>query len=187
MKYEEIVRQFQHNVFGNLTTIRSFKNHNKIWLLGTEIQKMLGHTNITQAIKAASLEENEIFVLTKALNPEFWNEFATNLKLVAKVRSITFISESGLYKLLLRSRKPEFKIFYNWVTVEVLPTLRQTVDEDIIFKKASAEIEKHMNIEHQKFESKRINKMNINSVGVAGTVKYNRDSCFTMQVLHQKV
>ena len=148
MKYEEIVRQFQHNVFGNLTTIRSFKNHNKIWLLGTEIQKMLGHTNITQAIKAASLEENEIFVLTKALNPEFWNEFATRyLKLVAKVRSITFISESGLYKLLLRSRKPEFKIFYNWVTVEVLPTLRQTVDEDIIFKKASAEIEKHMNIE----------------------------------------
>lgn len=35
------------------------------------------------------------------------------------------ISESGLYALILRSRKPEARKFRKWVTAEVLPTLRK--------------------------------------------------------------
>ena len=35
------------------------------------------------------------------------------------------INESGLYSLILTSRKPEAKAFKKWVTSEVLPTLRQ--------------------------------------------------------------
>ncbi len=177
MKFEEIVHQFQHNVFGNLTTIRSFQDPNKIWFIGSEIQKLLGHTNISQAIINAELNNHELFKLTKEKNPKFWDDFATKLNLGAKIRHIMFISESGLYKLMMRSRKPEFKYFYDWVTHDVLPLLRQSVEENLIFKNASVEIGKHLDIEHQKFESKRINKININSVGIAGTVKYNRDSC----------
>jgi prophage antirepressor-like protein len=37
----------------------------------------------------------------------------------------TVISESGLYKLVLRSDKPGAKDFQNWVTRTVLPTLRK--------------------------------------------------------------
>lgn len=37
-----------------------------------------------------------------------------------------FISESGLYKLIMRSRKPEAKEFQRWVTHEVLPSIRKT-------------------------------------------------------------
>lgn len=33
----------------------------------------------------------------------------------------TFISESGLYKLVMRSDKPEARQFQDWVTREVLP------------------------------------------------------------------
>lgn len=36
------------------------------------------------------------------------------------------ITESGLYKLILRSRKPEAIAFQNWITQEVLPTIRKT-------------------------------------------------------------
>jgi len=34
------------------------------------------------------------------------------------------ISESGLYNVILRSRKPEAKKFKRWITQEVLPTIR---------------------------------------------------------------
>ncbi|WP_052535255.1 phage antirepressor KilAC domain-containing protein [Mycobacteroides abscessus] len=36
------------------------------------------------------------------------------------------VSESGLYSLILRSRKPEAKLFKRWITHEVLPTIRKT-------------------------------------------------------------
>lgn len=36
------------------------------------------------------------------------------------------INESGLYSLILRSRKPEAKRFRRWVTHEVLPSIRKT-------------------------------------------------------------
>lgn len=35
------------------------------------------------------------------------------------------ISESGLYKLILRSDKPEAKRFRDWVTRDVLPAIRK--------------------------------------------------------------
>ncbi len=37
-----------------------------------------------------------------------------------------FINESGLYSLILTSRKPSAKLFKKWVTNEVLPALRKT-------------------------------------------------------------
>lgn len=39
---------------------------------------------------------------------------------------VKIVSESGLYALILKSRKPEAKAFKKWVTSEVLPTIRKT-------------------------------------------------------------
>jgi len=39
---------------------------------------------------------------------------------------MTVINESGLYSLILGSRKPEAKKFKKWVTSEVLPVIRKT-------------------------------------------------------------
>ncbi len=41
-------------------------------------------------------------------------------------QNMTIINESGLYKVILRSDKPEAKKFTRWVTHEVLPALRKT-------------------------------------------------------------
>lgn len=40
-------------------------------------------------------------------------------------RTPLIISEPGLYKLIMRSRKPEAKEFQRWVTHEVLPSIRK--------------------------------------------------------------
>lgn len=41
-------------------------------------------------------------------------------------QSMTAVTESGLFALILRSRKPEAKAFRKWVTSEVLPAIRKT-------------------------------------------------------------
>ncbi len=41
-------------------------------------------------------------------------------------QQMTIINESGLYSLILGSRKPEAKKFKKWVTGEVLPSIRKT-------------------------------------------------------------
>lgn len=43
-----------------------------------------------------------------------------------QTREMTFINESGLYSVILRSDKPEAKPFRKWVTSDVLPTIRKT-------------------------------------------------------------
>ena len=41
-------------------------------------------------------------------------------------QQMSIINESGLYSLVLGSRKPEAKPFKKWVTAEVLPSIRKT-------------------------------------------------------------
>ncbi len=40
-------------------------------------------------------------------------------------REVNIISESGLYKLVMRSDKPQAKAFQDWVTRDVLPAIRK--------------------------------------------------------------
>jgi prophage antirepressor-like protein len=41
-------------------------------------------------------------------------------------QEVVIVNESGLYTLILRSRRPEAKAFRKWITSEVLPNIRQT-------------------------------------------------------------
>jgi len=43
-----------------------------------------------------------------------------------QVREFKIVSESGLYTLIIRSRKPIAKPFQRWITREVLPSIRKT-------------------------------------------------------------
>ena len=42
------------------------------------------------------------------------------------VQEMSIVSESGLYSLILRSRKPEAKTFKRWIVRDVLPSIRKT-------------------------------------------------------------
>lgn len=192
MKYDEIVRQFQDNVFGILTTIRSQKLDGVIWFVGKEIQDILEFKDLSQAIKQADLDEDESFVFNKIDHAEFFTDFVkhytkkdTLLKKessettsISKYsKSITLISESGLYALILNSRKPHAKAFKKWVTKKVLPTLRSGVEQDLTFNYVSDEILKHTIVEYQKYQSSMINYVNIQSGGVKKAMDYNIRSC----------
>ena len=51
-------------------------------------------------------------------------------------QKVTVINESGLYALVLTSRKPEAKAFKKWVTSEVLPSIRKTGGYSAVPQKA---------------------------------------------------
>jgi prophage antirepressor-like protein len=42
------------------------------------------------------------------------------------LQSMTYVNESGLYALILSSKRPDAKSYKNWVTKDVLPTIRKT-------------------------------------------------------------
>lgn len=41
-------------------------------------------------------------------------------------QQMAFVTEAGMYSLVLRSRKPEAKMFKRWITHDVLPQIRKT-------------------------------------------------------------
>ena len=47
-------------------------------------------------------------------------------------KNTIYINESGLYSLILKSQKQEAKQFKQWVTSEVLPSIRKTGTYSII-------------------------------------------------------
>lgn len=60
----------------------------------------------------------------------------TRLNLGGRSGESNFITESGLYAVIVRSDKPNAKKFRKWVTSEVLPTIRKTggyVNNDELF------------------------------------------------------
>lgn len=98
---------FHNEEFG---TIRTITDGSEPWFVAGDICAVLGLNNIGQAL--ASLEEDEKNTITindgTPGNP-----------------NRAMISESGLYALVLRSRKPEARKFSRWVRREVLPSIRK--------------------------------------------------------------
>lgn len=48
------------------------------------------------------------------------------IKTIKGIRSVNCVNEAGLYKLIMRSDKPEAQAFQNWIASEVLPSIRKT-------------------------------------------------------------
>lgn len=80
------------------------------WFVGRDVCDVLDIENVTRAL--AALDEDE-----KGLQ---------SMKTPGGPQEMAVISESGLYSLILRSRKPEARVVKRWVTHEVLPTIRKT-------------------------------------------------------------
>lgn len=88
--------------------VRVIMRGDEPWFVAADICGALGYKNTTQAI-ADNLDADERYICQ-----------------IERGGSLVIISESGLYALILRSRKPEARRFAKWVTAEVLPALRKT-------------------------------------------------------------
>ncbi|ACT50718.1 BRO-N domain-containing protein [Methylovorus glucosotrophus] len=80
------------------------------WFHAADVCKVLAIKNATVALKQASLE------------PEDKRSYSLGLPGKAPM----FVNETGLYLLVMNSRKPSSRPFQRWVTGVVLPTLRKT-------------------------------------------------------------
>jgi Prophage antirepressor len=84
------------------------------WFVAKDVCDILGLSNSRDALE--SLDNDEKITVDNAYsNPR-----------AGIPHTISIVSESGLYSLVMRSRKPEAKKFRRWVTHEVLPSIFRT-------------------------------------------------------------
>ena len=81
----------------------------------SDVCAVLSIVDVSQAIER--LDQDEVDILAK---------FGFQRTLYAGPDANAYVTESGLYSLIMTSRKPEAKAFKRWVTSEVLPSIRKT-------------------------------------------------------------
>lgn len=95
----------------NSATLRTLTDENDDpWFVAKDVCDILGLENSRKATAELDTDEKNTVTISDGIpgNP-----------------NKTIISEPGLYKLIMRSRKTEAKEFQRWVTHEVLPSIRK--------------------------------------------------------------
>lgn len=93
----------------NGATVRTIVKNGDPWLVLKDVCEVLEIGNVGNV--AARLDEDEKGIRT--------------MDTPGGKQDLTVINESGLYNVILLSRKPEARAFKRWVTHEVLPTIRK--------------------------------------------------------------
>ena len=88
-------------------TVRTMMIDDEPWFVAADLCAVLQINNVSDAV--GRLDEDEVTLVS--------NEGGGNINIV---------SESGMYSLVLGSRKPEARRFKKWITSQLLPTLRRT-------------------------------------------------------------
>ena len=70
------------------------------------------------------LELSDVSMSLKRLDDD--EKLTQTLFVSGQNRDMSVVSESGMYSLVLTSRKPQAKAFKKWITSEVLPSIRKT-------------------------------------------------------------
>ena len=94
------------------------------WFVASDACDCLALSNVSEAL--ADLDDDDKLKLTKDDLDTLISNEGIKCSVDARVQSLNLVSESGLYELTMRSRKPEAKAFKRWVTHEVLPSIRKT-------------------------------------------------------------
>lgn len=93
---------------------------NDPWWVAKDVCDVLGVANARQAV--AALDDDEKQTLPFLLNT------VSKTYAIRATRgnpSINIVNEPGLYTLIIRSNKPQARVFRRWITHEVLPSLRK--------------------------------------------------------------
>ena len=104
----------------NDAAVRVMMRDEQPWFVAADVCRVLDIQNPTDAVKG--LDEDETITLANSEgNPR-----------AGIPHSLRLISESGLYALAFKSRKPEARVFRKWVTAVVLPALRKTGKYEVL-------------------------------------------------------
>ena len=94
------------------------------WFVASDACDGLALSNASKAL--ADLDDDDKLKLTKDELDTLTSSEGIKCSVDSRVQSLNLVSESGLYDLIMQSRKPEAKAFKRWVTHEVLPSIRKT-------------------------------------------------------------
>ncbi|MDY0814593.1 Bro-N domain-containing protein [Kitasatospora purpeofusca] len=102
------------------------------WFVTADVCRILGRTNPSEAIKIVKPEDARTVDLRSVnlRNSEYNGVSAGEKAYVRGNPAIGVISEGGLYTMVMRSTKPNAEPFKEWVTRELLPSIRRG-DTDI--------------------------------------------------------
>jgi prophage antirepressor-like protein len=105
---ESLKEIFQGKEFGY------FNQNGKVWFIAKEICDILGLKNVSQAVNRLKPSEKMDIILNDI--PLVPGDNGKRL----------LISESGFYKLVMKSKMPDAENFQDYVTEKILPQIRQT-------------------------------------------------------------
>ena len=118
------------NIYKNIININGNNifvltdNDNKIWFAFRQVIDILDYKNIRKEMKRIEIDKKEIISLENLLNKvskENKIEYTNNLQPTLKM-----ISESGLFILLNKSKKPYAEKLKTEIYTKILPSIRQT-------------------------------------------------------------
>ena len=95
-------------------SVRTVLIDGDVWFVAKDVCDVLGLDNVSKAIQELDDDEKSSLTISKGTSPKGGNP------------NMNIISESGVYALVFKSRKPEAKKFTRWVTHEVLPQVMRT-------------------------------------------------------------
>ena len=81
----------------------------KPWFVAQDICRALDVTNTARAISRLDADEKGV----------------QTMNTLGGLQTLTTLNEFGLYALILRSNKPQAKVFKRWLTHDVLPAIRR--------------------------------------------------------------
>lgn len=100
-------------------SIRTIEQDGEAWFVAADVCQVLGIANPRHAVSRLDDDERGVVSSDTPSSNQHGN-FGT------VKQEVTTINESGLYSLILTSRKEEARAFKRWVTHEVLPAIRKT-------------------------------------------------------------
>jgi prophage antirepressor-like protein len=110
-----------HNVAVNALQVRGDP-----WFRANDVCMALGYRNLQQAVRLHVHEEDRQSLDNLRVLETDRCPLENSSPLEHNEAAQVFINESGVYSLIMRSKKPEARLFQRWVTNEVLPSIRRT-------------------------------------------------------------
>lgn len=101
------IQLFTNEDFGD---IRVVMREGEPWFIAADVCRVLELADVSSSLR--KLDDDE--------------KGTHNLPTLGGTQSMLIINESGLYRLVFASRKPEAKKFQRWVFHEVIPSIRKT-------------------------------------------------------------
>ena len=97
-------------LFEGEITVRLINRDGEPWFVAVDVCRALGLSNASETVRGLDDDEKGI----------------SSTETLGGYQEVVVVSESGLYALIFKSRKPHAIRFRKWVTSEVLPSIRRT-------------------------------------------------------------